>query len=1070
MRLFGRVLFLLCGLLLPLTVLGQEGPKRNEAGMPFYYEHYKPHNYQHYPQNWAIVQDQRGVVYVANRDGVLEYDGSRWQLIATTKNSVVRSLALGPDGSVYVGMKGDFGYLAPDSSGTLHYISLLGEVSPEDRDFADVWGTHATTEGVYFQTKERLFRWDGDDLKAWESETGFHTSFVVYDRFYIREKKAGLFQVVDGALQLVSGGARFADLRIFVMLPYEGGRILVGTGNAGFFIYDRGAFTPFPTEATAILEEFMLYHGCVLPGGLYALATLGGGGLILDQQGRLVQRLNKAAGFPDEWINYVYADAQGGLWMALDAAGIARVDVASQLTKYDDQWGLHGNVYAVSRFQDTLYVGTSTGLFKLRRPARETDHAMASIVEVLSGNPTPDLLVTDSILFAATHNGLYGLRSNAEVALLSETRVFALLGSKRQPGHIFVGKKDGLARLRYTDTGWELQSLYRGKASSDEVKDLVEEADGTLWLRVGDGTVVRVRFVDGGDRLASERFSAWDGLPEDLQEITAIDEEVFFVARQGVYRFDLDGKAGARFYRDTTFFEADSESPDPLRTFVQGRDGNVWSVHGSNVNIITPQADGSYAYESPSVLRFPKSTAVYVYAEEDEIAWIGNGNQLVRYDASIERDYTVGFSALLRRIVATRTERVLYGGAPATGTVTMPTVVDHHHNDLRFEVGAPSYHDVRANRLQYYMEGVDEAWSEWTTSASRTYNDLSGGRYMLRVRARDAQGSLSEEAVFAFRVLPPWYRTWWAYLIYLASVAAAIAFSGHHYRIVQENKRAQEQARELERERELNQRLQEANESLVQANRLKDEFLANTSHELRTPLTAILGFTQILKDELPDTFLELLDPIESNGERLLHTLNSLLEVARLRAGTLELDRHPVNIANQAAEVLRLLAPLAQQGELTLDLERPSEPLFANLDRHCFEQILNNLIGNAIKFTEEGSVTVRVEQRGEQVCVHVSDTGIGIDASFIPLLFEEFKQESTGLARSHEGNGLGLAITARLVELMDGEIMVESEKGKGSVFTVSFPVYPSGRDAFSEDRPAQRLDAGQRPPAPQSLNG
>ncbi len=470
------------------------------------------------------------------------------------------------------------------------------------------------------------------------------------------------------------------------------------------------------------------------------------------------------------------------------------------------------------------------------------------------------------------------------------------------------------------------------------------------------------------------------------------------------------------------------------------------------------------------MLRFPKSTTVNFYVEEDGIAWIGNGDQLVRYDPRIEKDYVTDFSALLRRIVATRTERVLYGGAPATEAVTLPTVLHHTDNDLRFEVSAPSYHDVRANRYQYYMEGVDEAWTDWMAETSRTYNDLTGGRYKLRVRARDAQGTLSEEAVFSFRVLPPWYRTWWAYLLYLASVLAAFAFAGHHYRIVQENKRAQEQARELERERELNLRLQQANESLIQANRLKDEFLANTSHELRTPLTAILGFTQILKDELPDTFLELLDPIESNGERLLHTLNSLLEVARLRAGTLELDRRPVNVGDQAAEVLRLLAPLAQQGNLSLDLERPPSPLFANLDPHCFEQILNNLIGNAIKFTEEGGVTVRVEQQDERVFIHVRDTGIGIDESFIPLLFEEFKQESTGLARSHEGNGLGLAITARLVELMDGEIVVQSEKGKGSVFTVSFSVHDTGRETFSEDRPAQRLDAEQRPSAPQSLNG
>ena len=409
----GRFLILLSGLLLPLMAFGQDSPKRNEAGMPFYYEHFKPHNYQHYPQNWAIVQDQRGVIYIANRDGVLEYDGTRWQLIETTQKTVVRSLALGTDGRVYVGTNGDFGYLAPDSVGALTYVSLLEAVHQEDRDFSDVWGTHATSEGIYFQTKKRLFRWDGHTIKMWESETGFHTSFVVYDRFYVREYEVGLRQVVDDTLEPAPGGEHFADLRIYVMLPYAGNRLLIGTRNTGFFLVDQGDVTPFETGADLLLKDAPLYHGCVLPGGLYALATLGSGGLIIDQQGRLVQRLNKNAGFPDEWINYVFSDAQGGLWMALDAAGIARVEIPAQLTVYNDQLGLEGAVHTVERHQDTLYVGTSTSLVKLHRSAPGDKGALPSIVEVLSGEPTSDLLSIDSVLFVATHNGLFGLRNGA---------------------------------------------------------------------------------------------------------------------------------------------------------------------------------------------------------------------------------------------------------------------------------------------------------------------------------------------------------------------------------------------------------------------------------------------------------------------------------------------------------------------------------------------------------------------------------------------------------------------------------------------------------------------------------
>ena len=209
----------------------------------------------------------------------------------------------------------------------------------------------------------------------------------------------------------------------------------------------------------------------------------------------------------------------------------------------------------------------------------------------------------------------------------------------------------------------------------------------------------------------------------------------------------------------------------------------------------------------------------------------------------------------------------------------------------------------------------------------------------------------------------------------------------------------------------------------------------------------------LLQEELSDAYQEFLDPIESNGQRLLHTVNSLLELARLRAGMMEVHREMLDVGDLAAEVIRLLAPLARQKALLLELARPSQPLFLHLDRHFLEQILDNLIGNAIKFTEEGEVRVGVEQEGDRVCIRVADTGIGIDEAFMPHLFEEFKQESSGLSRSHEGSGLGLSITAHLVGLMDGAIDVESTKGRGSVFTVSFPIHQPSVEASASPKPS-----------------
>ncbi|MCH8961696.1 MAG: hypothetical protein IH820_10345 [Bacteroidetes bacterium] len=765
----------------------------------------------------------------------------------------------------------------------------------------------------------------------------------------------------------------------------------------------------------------------------------------------------RGARFREVFVGYTHNGS-------LDAAGIVRVDVPSQLTRYDDRLGLDGTVQVIQRHQASLYVGTSTGLFKLERPVPGENRTTPSVVDVLSGMTTPGLLDADSILFAATHEGFYAIR-NGEQELVEEGTFFTLLGSKRFPGQILLGKRGGLSRLHHTPEGWQAEDVYQGKAHpSDEIRSIAEERDGTLWLAAADGTVLRLHFSDEEETLVSERFTREDGLPPSVKSsadlsVKSIDGEVVFLSEQGIYRFDPEKERGATFYLDTSLLSSEDATPSALLDFVQDDDGNVWMVYDDGIDIAIPQKEGAYHFESPSVLRFPKkSTLAIIYVEEDGIAWIGNGDELVRYDPSVEKTYDRPFSTLVRRIVATRTERVVYGGAPIPVSAELLALA-HKDNDLRFEVGATSYNHVAGNQYQYYLEGHDKAWSDWTSSPSLAYHGLHGRFYKLRVRARNAQGVVSAETVFAFRILPPWYQTWWAYLLYLVTVLAVVAFSWRHYQVVQENKRAQEQARELERERQLNKRLQEANESLRQANQLKDTFLANTSHELRTPLTAILGFTLLLRDEVPQEYRELLDPIESNGQRLLNTLNSLLDIAQLRAGMMEVNFQQVELGKETAEAMRLLAPLARQNNLQFDFVRPPEPLYVRLDSQYFGRVLTNLIGNAIKFTDEGGIHVEVAEREDRVWVHVRDTGVGMDESFLPHLFEEFKQESSGMGRLHEGNGLGLTITARLVELMHGRIEVQSKKGKGSVFTVSFAAHVPEPEQPPRTQPLPRRQAG-----------
>ena len=233
------------------------------------------------------------------------------------------------------------------------------------------------------------------------------------------------------------------------------------------------------------------------------------------------------------------------------------------------------------------------------------------------------------------------------------------------------------------------------------------------------------------------------------------------------------------------------------------------------------------------------------------------------------------------------------------------------------------------------------------------------------------------------------------------------------------------------------EQLIQAKERAEELLRLKTSLLNNMSHELRTPLTAILGFSEILEEEAVGTVREHAEVITTSAKRLYETVTSVLGLAQLEGGDSPVALNALDVAHHVHESATLLQPLADQDGVTLHVESPDEPVYAQADAAAFGRILNNLVGNAIKFTEEGGhVTVTIDADDDHVMLQVEDTGVGISGTFLPHLFEEFQQESTGIARSHEGSGLGLAITKRLVELMGGSIKVTSEKGVGSVFTVT----------------------------------
>ncbi|MCP5051470.1 MAG: hypothetical protein GY940_30160, partial [bacterium] len=243
-------------------------------------------------QNWSILQDKRGCIYVGNNDGLLEFDGVSWRKIIIP-NGTVRSLALDDNtGTVYIGGRNELGFLTPDSQGTLQYKSLLNQLDKNKQNIGSVWNTLFTKEGIYFRTSNYLFKWGSGQLNVISETDNNHRfigSFFCGSRLFIRKDKVGLMQLLNGSLELVTGGDTFASRSIFFMVPRDNLNLLIGAGGNGFYLYNKKDKTivPFETRADDYFKRNRQSHGIRLRSGDFAVATQGGGLVIIDSQGRL---------------------------------------------------------------------------------------------------------------------------------------------------------------------------------------------------------------------------------------------------------------------------------------------------------------------------------------------------------------------------------------------------------------------------------------------------------------------------------------------------------------------------------------------------------------------------------------------------------------------------------------------------------------------------------------------------------------------------------------------------------------------------------------------------------------
>ena len=724
----------------------------------------------------------------------------------------------------------------------------------------------------------------------------------------------------------------------------------------------------------------------------------------------------------DDIVYAVLEDSDGTLWVGTQSGGLHRFDVERE--RIEERYGLHrgeptdlGSDLIRSLLEDrdgNLWAGTGVGLARI-------DRQRGVVVE------------------------RYG--PGVEANNLGGAPVFSIFEDSQ--GDLWAGTPGVWQRLdrssgtfeRFQHDPEDARSLPRGI-----VRKAIEMPDGDMWLATAGGVALFHR--------EEGQFTRYQHDPEDLTSLShdmvmgihRDPQGIFWVPTYGggLNRFD---PAEGRFQHYTT---RDGLPNDSLYCILPEDDGSLWLSSNGGLTRFDPQQETFQNFDIHDGLQSNEFNDRSCYRTPDGVFYFGGLLGLNRFVPSEVRP-----NDFVPPVVLTDFRKSgLSVELPRSLAETEEVEVSFRENSFSFEFAALDFSKPGQNRYAYRLEGFDRGWVDAGERREATYTNLDGGRYIFRVRGTNGDGLWGGEGVaIAVRVIPPPWKTWWAYSLY--GLTALLGVFGYvRY------KTSAQQAALIQERREADR--------LRQIDRMKDQFLANTSHELRTPLNGIIGIAESLLDgatgELPLPTQENLQMVASSGRRLSHLVDDILDFSKLKGHQITLVKEPIDIRALVDVVLRLSAPLATGKGIDLCNAIPEELTPVAGDENRLQQILLNLVGNGLKFTDEGTVWVEAVERDAEMEVTVADTGCGIAPEKFHSIFQAFEQLDGSEARSQGGTGLGLTITRQLVELHGGTIRIESEVDVGTRLIFTLPLWEGELPAEGTISRIQSLASNREEPA------
>lgn len=780
-------LWLMIGAIFCLLANNKNVDAQNHDGN-FIIKNFKTSDYKGHSQNWDAVQDFRGIMYFANGDGVLEYDGVNWRTITISNESTVRSLAIDDNNNIFVGATDDFGFLKPNSIGLLVYESLLNRLQTPQETFGAVNQILVVNKQIFFVTDHKLFRFNYKTIQTTFSANEIKHAFIQKDKLYLILENKGVVKYEENTLIPVIADSKIGAYNVQFDIPIHRNKSLIGTRRAGLFsispenVLSSNSFNTFSTNRDNFLYDNDLYCGNRLNSNQFIVGSSFGGAKIFNVNGQFVQSINQANGLLDNDICKIVKDKHDNLWFCLNR-GISYVETSGALTYWNEFSGIKGAIEKITEFNNMVVIATHQGVFY-----KEKNTEQFVKLKQLNGQSwyLSEIRVKNKdLLLIASNSGLWywnGQKNEPPQKLNFDETTFVIHKSQQQPNQLILGCKEGAfwANTQHFPT----LEITKIPGVKDNIRSIAEENEN-IWLCSYRNGVIKTKRTKRTKNSPIKYYGQKQGF-KSLKNIRvfSLNNRLLFVSSKGIYEYRADTDSFVVYNGFNRFFNHPNVSVYDVATDKQNRywftanANHLYQVTSLQKNVLDPNE-----WVQKQVAQLPEMMILDLYTDKNNELWIGGTDGLFKYNANLEK-VKIPYNTLIRKVTLNQ-DSLIFGGtffSPensfAAIQIEQPKhlipLIKNQFSNIAFNYTATFFENSPNVVYSYKMEGLEKQWSEYNKHTSVSYSNLTAGNYTFKVKSKNAYGTISSVASYSFIISKAWYQSVFFYLFAIVGFIGVI--------------------------------------------------------------------------------------------------------------------------------------------------------------------------------------------------------------------------------------------------------------------------------------------------------